>query len=470
MLLACGGSTRQGPPPEILPPYPHLDSIPPPQAPLSTVKIPITVDLAPLLAKARAVVPESLGAPAYQEDFGTGGTGKPACGIACGYRVKRGPISFRSRGLSLEFLGSLDYGFLCHKRIPCFGPHFRAGCGWDKEPPRRLDFRYAASLAVRKDWSTEVHTRLDSLTAGDPCKVSLLKIDVTRLLLKGAEKAYAKAAPRLDSAVNERLALRARAAKVWRQLSQPIPLAEGVFLDINPQTLSAASPSLDSSAFRISLGLGARPSVRVGSAPDTVPSRLPDLAKAGGADHFRLFLPILVDYAEVNLRLRKRFNLDSGGFRYPEKGLLRLVIEQVEFRGRGDRVLVAARFRGAVRGTVYMIGRPRYDTLAQVLSVDSLAYSLESRGPMLKAAGWLRHDDFLEKVRERLTFELAGPIGILRGKVEQALNGDHGKLRFSGTVDHMDFASVRSLDGRNALQVDFQAAGKLKVTIVPEPD
>ena len=87
-LLACASGcsllpswTGIDPPPPEAPPAPPL---PPP--PVSRLSLPIQVDMNAVVRQLGALLPDSLAAPAFSEDFGTGGPDRPACGVAwrCG--------------------------------------------------------------------------------------------------------------------------------------------------------------------------------------------------------------------------------------------------------------------------------------------------------------------------------------------------------------------------------------------------
>lgn len=452
---------------EIDPPAPQAPPPPPlPPPPLSRVHIPVRVDLQSVVRKLDALLPDSLVAAAYEEDFGTGGPGRPACGVACGFRVvKEGAAVLRAEGSRLEVTLGLGYGLACQRRIPCFGPLITAACGWDGEP-NRLTLRFTADVELRKDWSTGLRTRLDSLDNRGACRVRRLPVYVPDRLLAAIYNRYDRAGPRVDSLVNAHLALRSRAERAWRKLSRPIPLGQDAWIVLDPEAVSAPPPRVSGGVLRLDLGLAARPRVSVGSAPEPDPAPLPDIAPAGGGDGgFRLHVPVRIGYAEIDSILRRRFRLDSGGFRIPRKGWPRLVVDGIRLSGYGERVLVQVHFRGSARGKAFLIGMPRLDPRSHVLTVEDLDFEIHTRNPLLTAAKWLRGGDFTEAVGKRIALDLRPRLEAMGAKLDAALERRFAWVRLDGKLEEAAIKGIRFADADSALIVYLEARGRLEARV-----
>ena len=88
-------------------------------------------------------------------------------------------------------------------------------------------------------------------------------------------------------------------------------------------------------------------------------------------------------------------------------------IRGVEIRGAEDgRVHIACDItarKGLLRsaeGTLHMMGVPRYNAESRVLRFEDVAYALDTRNVLLRAANWAMHDDFLAGVQAALEFEV----------------------------------------------------------------
>lgn len=454
---------------EIDPPVPQAPPPPPlPPPPDSRIRIPVRVDLQSMVRKLDALLPDSLAAAAYEEDFGTGGPGRPSCGVECGYRVAReGPASLRAEGRTLEVSLGVRYGLTCRRRIPCFGPLFTASCGWDGEP-NRVGLRFSADVEIRKDWTAGLRTRLDSLDNRGACRVRRLPLYVPDRLLAAIYNRYSQAGPRVDSLILDHLALRSRVEQAWRKFSRPIPLGEGAWIVLAPAAVSASPPRLADGVLNLDLGLTARPRVTVGREPEPEPSPLPDIADIGPhreEEGFRLHVPVRIGYGGIDSILRRTFRLDSGGFRIPPAGRPRLIVDGIKLSGYGERVLVEVHFHGAARGKAFLIGMPRLDPETLVLSIADLDLELHTRNPLLTAAKWLKQEEFTEAVGRRIIVDLRQRIEAMASRLDAVLEKRFAWARLDVKLDGAAVKAIRFSDADSAMTVYVEAAGRLEARI-----
>jgi hypothetical protein len=141
------------------------------------------------------------------------------------------------------------------------------------------------------------------------------------------------------------------------------------------------------------------------------------------------------------------------------------MVTDIRFSGFGDRVLLKVRFHGAVRGTAFLIGMPRFNPVTYALTVEDLDFDLRTRGPLLEAAGWLRHDDIVEEIERRLVVRLHANVRTARGKLEAALRRKHDWVRLDGKLAGFGFSAIRFSDPDSALVVYLEAAGRLEARL-----
>lgn len=463
MLAGCAGGPGED---RINPPPPNFKVSHPPPARASSLTIPISLDLAAMLRKAEEILPDSLGKPAFEEFFGTGGPDRPACGVGCGYLVKRGPLAIRAEDDTFELTASFGYGVKCKKRIPCRGPAFTAGCGFEDEPPRQARLRLSGTVELKQDWSTVLHSRLDSLVAESPCKVTFLKVNVADMVFKAATTIYKRRATQVDSIIGARIELKSRVEKIWAKLSEPIQLRKDIYLALQPRALSASPLRLSDTTLRFTLGITAYPSVLATARPAVAPDPLPDLSPPdSGKEGFRLYLPVQLDYAEVNQRLRKKFRLDSGGLKFPRKRFLHVRIDKIELFGYGDKMMIKAHFHGLAKGTVYAVGVPHYDAASREVSVQNLSYSLESRRILFKTFAWIDYNRLLKDLQDLVTIPVGPKLDSIRNRVEGVLNSSRGMVHLSGGLHRFALQSVESVGENNTLLVRMEAFGKVEVRV-----
>lgn len=463
VLVGCAGTAGED---KFNPPPPKMTVRHPPPIRASNFLIPVTVRLDSALRKAEEKLPDSVGRPAYEEWLRTGGPDHPACGVECGILLKRGPLAIRTEGDSVEIAATLGYGFKCRKRIPCRGPKFTVGCGFEDEAPREARLRATGKFKLQNDWSLPIETRLDSLYEVTPCKVTFLKLNIAGLLLKKASEIYQDKASELDSLIEERIDLRNRMETVWKRLSTPIELQEKLFLDIRPRAISSSPPLLSDSTLHLTVGLTAHPAILGGAKPAETAVPLPDLSPPVGEEGFRLYVPIQLEFAEVDRRIRKRFHLDSGGMRFPDRRFFSVTVDKVELTGFGDSIMVKVHFHNFfTRGNAYMVGVPRFDPVTRMISVEKLDYTLETRGILVKTFSRLDHEGFKAKIQKLVTIPVGPQMADFRKKIEKALNINRERIRMSGKLGDFSLASVESDGERQALMVHMEATGTVTVKV-----
>jgi hypothetical protein len=444
------------------PPRPETPSHPPPPLPVSTLRIPVSVDLSSLVDSMETVLPDSLGKPAFEETFGTGGTAPGACGVECGYVLKRGRLSLTAREDTLGISATLGYGFRCRKRLLCRGPMIRDGCGFGDEAPRQARLHFSGVFGLRDDWTAWLRTRLDTLEALSPCGVTRFNFDIAGPMMKIARTVYAERERAIDSLVARRLDVRERAERVWKSLSKPILLDKGLYLDLHPRTVSIVRPAVSGTVLKTEIGLTAAPEVRSEPGGSSAPPPLPQIDRTpSGDESFRLYLPVRLEYDVLNRRLRRSLGLDSGGLRYPEDRLFHITFDTLNLAGRGDRMIIRLHFRGWAGGTIYMEGVPRYDPATGFLSLKDLDYDMETSRVLVKSMAWLARDKLKEDIRKRIRIRLDEKVDAVRARLVEAMNADYGGLRMKGRVDSLELASIESDGDGGDMIVRVRIEGKL---------
>ncbi len=147
-------------------------------------------------------------------------------------------------------------------------------------------------------------------------------------------------------------------------------------------------------------------------------------------------------------------------------------IDGVRLSSTGRRLVVATTLGasgpgGSIKGTLYLIGRPRYDLATGVLSIDDLDYDIATRNLLAKTANWVLRSKLLEKARAAAHFSLTGAIEAQRVALNRLLAGTDltPNARLSGNLATLALAGVYV--GDTAISVDIDASGHAAVQIHP---
>jgi hypothetical protein len=260
--------------------------------------------------------------------------------------------------------------------------------------------------------------------------------------------------------------VRERANRVWKDLSKPIFLANNLYLDINPRTITIVQPSISGTVLTTEIGITAAPEVRTKAGDSVAPLPLPEIARTpSGNPSFRLHMPVRLEYSVINRNLRRSLGLDSGGIRYPKKGPFFLRFDTIQLSGRGDRMLIRLHFRGWTGGNMYMSGIPQYDTATGILSLKDLVYEMKTARFLVQGFVWISREKLRQDIRKRLRLRINEKMESVRARLVKAMNSEYGGLRVKGSVDHLALTSIESDGGAGDLIVRVAAEGRLWVEI-----
>ena len=109
----------------------------------------------------------------------------------------------------------------------------------------------------------------------------------------------------------------------------------------------------------------------------------------------------------------------------------KVTINDVELFAAGNRVVVRVEFDAdripsrlipSASGTVYFSGRPAYDKATSQLTVQDFDFDVQTQEYLHKVAAWLLQDTFVERVRQRLVFDVSKKVDPVLAKFEKSFS------------------------------------------------
>jgi hypothetical protein len=160
---------------------------------------------------------------------------------------------------------------------------------------------------------------------------------------------------------------------------------------------------------------------------EDVPS-LPTNRGHSESDQIEIQLPVLVEYKYLNAVLGERVVGRTFTFRNGAK----VAIKDARISATGDRLVarvdfdadgIPGRLSSSASGTIYLYGRLVYDNGLCQLSARDFDYELTTKDYLQQVADWLVHDAFVQRVQERLVFEVSRAIRPVRDRAEKGFAG-----------------------------------------------
>jgi hypothetical protein len=449
--VACERLDVDAPPPALVADTDTLSELP-----SSTLDIPLTYDLSPVVRALEKAVPRKFGD--INERHPIPGHSR----VQIAFEGVRDPFQVSLDGQTARLTAIIHYKGRGWYDAPLV-PEVSTSCGVDGVEPRAR-VTIAAPLRITPDWHLRARTRIENVEgfssdSRDQCKVTVFKIDVTSRVTDAARKILEGK----RSFIDERIAaldIRSRFEEWWHLLQQPIRLTDSVWLEINPTAVRMGETVGVKRTLVTALGFSASPRVVTGPRPEPALSPLPPLYPAAVGSGLHILLEGFIDYGLATRLLEKEL---VG--RKVEKAGKTLEVRQVRLFGiGGGKLALELRFRGAAKGIVYLVGTPRYDPATRQLYVPDLEYDVGSANLLVSGVEWLKHDDVRDAIRSRAHWPVGGIMSHGREELEKGLNRDLAPgVSLVADVDSVAGIAVHARRANIRMQAQADANARLTV-------
>ncbi len=401
---------------------------PPAQQP-TAFAIDVDFDLAPIVATLETQVPTVIDQSEWEN--------VPNTPVAVKYHVVREPFRVTVSGNSIHAETTLRFSTEACLRAQFGGVDLgcpRMGSCGITEPLRRVDVAFNVRIDVGADWTLAPHMVPELPRTTDPCRITVLQVDVMGYVTRRIGARLMESSPRVERRVREASQLRSRIEPLWALLQQPVALDRNAWLLVRPQRITATPLTGFGRRINTSIVIHAAPTVTIGPRPTIavapLPALLPEFTRRPG---FTANIDVQIPLAEAELVLRPRIV----GREFTTRGQT-VRAESVRLAGRDGAFVatVGVRFvRGWFRGataTVTLAGLARYDARLGAIVVDSLDYTIDARSLFLRAADTLMQSRVRSEIASRLRLPLGGRVEQMRVRGERALNravGQHAQLQ-----------------------------------------
>ncbi len=426
--------------------------------PVSTVEVPVNVDLKSYFIQAENSVPVK-----YADNQ------QPCEGLRYTYTFTRTPFAITgiNNVVSLKFTGSYSFNAAyCAKCTSllgsgpqCLVPTVSAQCGMGDEPPRRMEISYQSTINVMPDYHLRSKTILyPAPNPIDRCNVFLGHIDVTDRLIQFISSPLNDLGKQVDAKIAA-YDIKPMVEQLWQSISTEFKLGDVGYLAVNPQSVRLSSFSLNGSTLNFSVGLSAKPVVTmVSSAPS--PKPLPNLTTYVPANGFNVYLDLLENYDHLTNIVNQQLAGQSIKIAGDE-----FIVDNTKVYGIGKQIVLQVDFKGTSMGTIYLVGTPTYDQANHELSFPDLSFDLHTKTWMLKAAKWMFNGKITDMIRRRATYNFSKFIADSKARLQKELSRDLGNnIRSEVAIKDLDIQAIYPT--REKLIIRTLFTGQIKVNVV----
>jgi hypothetical protein len=454
-LLAIAGCEHKldidAPPPAVT-----ADTDTLPSLPTSTLDIPLTYDLSPVVAALENAVPKRFGSIDERHKV----TGQPRMNVA--FEATRDPFQVSLNGQTAHLTAIIHYAGKGWYKPPVVR-EVSGSCGIGGERPR-LRIEVTSPLAITPDWKLRGKTRIGQIEPAseankDKCRVTVFNINVTDRVVDATRGILEGKRSMVDQKIAS-LDIRKRFEEWWHLLQRPIPLTDSVWLVINPSAVRMGTTVGVKRTLVTALGFSASPRVVSGAQPPTLETPLPPLYPAAVGNGLHILLEGVLDYSLASDLLKKALV----GKIIEGKGQT-LVVKDVRLFGiGGGKLALQVDFRGTVAGRIYFIGTPRYNPATKELFVPDLDYDVGSANMLVSSFEWLKHDDVRDYFRGHAQWPVTDIVAKGREQLAKGLNRDLAPgVRLTADVKEIQGLSVHAQ--RRAIRLRARGDANARLTV-----
>lgn len=427
----------------------------PPQE-LSSISIPIKINLAPYFKDTEKSVPKEFT-----------GSEQTCEGVSFSYKFIRNPIIFEGAGNAIQFdvdgkyALNLNYCPQCtdlfNKKGNCVVPRIYASCGVD-EPMRKMFVSYESEIGLTNDYKLTSKTKLKEVKAKTPCKITVFDYNATETLEDEVKKALKVVEKDIDKEIAS-IDLRPDMQEAWDALSIASDLEGYGFLYLNPKSISLSKIKYEGDTAFFDIVLNAKPIISL-TEKEQKTTGLPKLAKYTPKEGFDINMDIFATYDSLSSIISNEIK----GTKTEVKGK-EVIFENVRiFGASGNKLSIQVDFDGKKKGILYLVGTPSFDSEKQFISFPDLEFDVETKSALLKSAKWLFDGKITELLRSSAQIDLKPYLNELKSTLNQDLKMELTEGVFmDGKIGDITITSI--IPKMSELFIRINSKGTLSITM-----
>jgi hypothetical protein len=319
-----------------------------------------------------------------------------------------------------------------------------------------LNLKFRANPKVSPGWKLNTDIQYMGLSdlLAEETGVGPISIRPRRIVEEITQPLQRVLSDLINRKINEKFPLKSQVARAWNAAQKPVSVdkSRNAWLKLTPREVMLSPLNTRNNRIMFSVGINSFAELALGAEPPAPPPLpLPDLKLVNTEDrNFRIALNADLFYSDIlkiasPLLLNKEFQSD---------GKI-IIIKALDLYGNGDNFIVKLETSGSLEGIFYLTGKPRFDPLTRIFSVEDVDFDMETRSLLLKTADWFLHSVIRSRIQERLNMNLTQQLEQYRdiaGKaIAQVQLADHVVLK--GNVKSLQFSDVLVQKDRISIQL-----------------
>jgi hypothetical protein len=325
---------------------------------------------------------------------------------------------------------------------------------------------YFKSDVALKNWKMTTNSELlDYKWKSSPTiEIGGKKVAITYILNPAINIFKNKLSNKIDLAISEMADYKAYVIEALDTLSKPYLINDQyeVWLKINPLELYSTQAYLKNNKVVLGLALKCSLLTVIGSQPlpgfDKNKLKIQNIDKI--TDKFEAFLAGVATYKDASRIITNNFK-DA---EFKSNGA-KIKILNVEMWYKEEKVVLALTVSGSLKGTIYLTGKPKYDSEKSLIYFDDLQYIVDTKNILSKFADWMLGDIILNKINSYCTISICENLDQAKKEMMNYFNNysPMAGVYVNGTVTTLDFENIEI--GNDAIIAFLKVVGKVNIKV-----
>lgn len=335
----------------------------------------------------------------------------------------------------------------------------------------RLIVRLKTTIDISEDWKLKTKTELIGYEWLDKPTINLglVKISVASLVDGVIDEQKAQLLKQADEIVAKYIDIKTPIAEAWKTVQMPQAIADWtgdkiwLLNEVRDLTVSPLLFQRDTLFTVAHFNTFVRSEVSQKVA--TQNSRpLPPLKKVIQTQSEA----VLNVNASINKKLaiqKAKEILMKQTFEF-RNGKYKINVQDLTFYGSGERIVIQLELSGSVKGTVYLIGKPRFNTKTQQIEIEDFDYVMNAKADISKFTQWLFEGKIKKEIKKVMEDQINNEILKIRKDLEKTLQGyqfDKNTL-LTGKLLQLEISKIQMSE--TALQGQILVKGNFFITIL----
>lgn len=376
---------------------------------------------------------------------------------------KHSPITLSIKGNEVQFRVPLDIWLKGSMEANVLG----FSLGDVEEVKGSLAMTFSTKVELDPFWNINPQTRFVSYEWMNQPKFSIALLNipfkiVANKIINAEQETIARL---IDAEIRKNLNTRAYIEAAWNYMHEPVSLSTEPpsWLSITPKDVFVSPITSDSKQLSLTVGLKAITETTIGKKPVSVKTNLPTYKIQPAKDgSYNLQLGIQINYEQITEMASKHMVGQVYTF---NEGKKKITINEVDFYGDEDQMVISVLLSGDITGRVYLKGYPVYDSLSRKVVFSKLDFDLDTKNKLHKSANWLAHDVMVKKMSPYFSYYIGEYLDNASLQMKESLKHKQLTPNFlaEGTLEELKPVDIiLTKDGLVAL---VNAKGKIKVFV-----